>query len=276
MLAPCHPSLRRLRSALLLTSVLSACAKKGAPVDKHEPETVHIEQLPGPGVKLPNVHYPADLPYSQREEFATRRLLLANGFAETRDEWRRATAYQVVVVRGGAYLLLAQAPEAQDRALFQDGLKDRAQQVQVWAACGLLQLGDGEGARVLERLRREPWEEGQYAALIAARLLGKRGQAEAFETLAKAAAGRDELAVLMNLQPFVALQGRSYGGGQRVDVWPLYRRALASSDERILSVAVAQLVESGGAEAAPLLRTFIARPDAPAALRQQAEQSLLR
>lgn len=248
-------------------------------MDKHETrdnEPLRIESM-GPGVVLPKVQYPDDLPFSAWEVYATRQLLEANDFGDTRADWRRAAASQLAVLRAGGLLLLSESPEPKDRNLFETGLRDRYDAVCVWAARGLLRLGDARAREVLEALRTKAPAEGELAPLVASRLLAELHDAAAFETISHAAAQLPDLAaVLKNLAPFVALQGQRYAGGT-VDVWPLYSRALAAGDGRSETLALAQLDELAPPDAAPLLREYLARQPPPASsLRWRAERLLAR
>lgn len=257
-----------------------ACHQETIAMDKHGPsdkEPLRIDSM-GPDVVLPKIQYPDGMPFSAWEGYATRELLRANGFGNARDEWRRACASPLAVIRAGALLLLSESPDPADRGLFDAGLSDRYDAVRVWAARGLLQLGDPGGHRVLELLRRKQPADGEFAPLVASRVLGQHHDAAAFETIALAAVSLpDVIVVLKNLAPFVALQGQPYAPGATIDVWPLYARALAPGDGRGEALALAQLDELSPAGAARLLRAYLARQPPPSEpLKQRAERLLER
>lgn len=230
----------------------------------------------GHGIELPKVNYPDDMPFSGWEGHAARLLLQANGFGDTRDAWHQGAESPLALIRSTALLLLSQPPEQIDRARFEKGTRDRFDSVRVWAAYGLVRLGDTEAHRILEDLRSKQVADGEHAPLVASRLLAQLGEAAAFVIILKAAPVLpDFAAILRNLMPFVALEGQAYAPNATVDVWPLYQRALASGDSRIETIALAQLEELGNPASAHLLRTYLKRQPSPPLLRR-AERVLQR
>jgi hypothetical protein len=266
---------------LLAVAVAVACHRETIVMDKHDDQhasdtaPLRIDSM-GPDIVLPKIVYPDDLPFSAWEGYATGKLLQANGFGDTRDDWRRAAGSPLAVIRSGGLLLLSASPHPEDRDIFAAGLRDRYDAVRVWAARGLLALGDADARSILEGLRNRQPAEGEFAPLIASRLLGEHRDAAAFETISRAAVSLPDLAVVLkNLEPFVALQDQRYGADASVDVWPLYARGLAPGDGRAETIALAQLEEVAAPGAAPVLRDYLAREPPPSpSLRVRAQRLL--
>lgn len=236
--------------------------------------TLHIAQLEGEPVVIPEFDRPADLPYSQWEEHDLRQLLQANGYGATPAEWRRAAASSVWAVRDGAFALLARRSDPADAALFRRGQEDESPLTRVWAAYGLLRTGDADARAALEARSRDGQGTHLPAALSAARLLGELGDARAYQIIEQAMqAGKARYRVVMNALPFAALHGRPYAPGRNIDIWAFYDAALRDPDERTQNVALAQLAELRDPAAAPLLRAFLGRGPAPA-MRARAERVL--
>lgn len=244
-------------------------------MDKN-PETIHIAQMPGSPVVIPDVDL-EDVPLSRWEETMGRALLRANGYADDREGWRRAARESDVdVIREAALGLLAVQTRAEDRALLAERLVDRAPLARAWAAEGLIRLGEAGHIDVLQEVSRRPPAPGDSAAFVAARLLGAHGQAQAWPILADNMAGSAERHVIvMNTTTFFALHGASAGPGRTVDVWSFFQAALADPSEAVQHVAVAALAEERSAQALELLRRYVATGPAPA-LRYKAEEALRR
>jgi hypothetical protein len=198
---------------------------------------------------------PLDVPYSEWEAYRSQELLAANGFGDTRDEWRRAAGHSSGLIRSAATYLLSREPEPQDEALFRVGLEDTDQNVQSLAAYGLYKLGDESVVPTLETIAG--LDVNVYtAAPRAAGILGEIGEPAAFATI-EAAMDSElvyvRLFAIENAPPFVPLHGETYAPGKTIDIWALYRRALQDESSQVSSVARMELEELDSPEARRLL-----------------------
>jgi hypothetical protein len=216
---------------------------------------------PGEGITVTSdvvipSYEPLDVPYSQWEAFHNQELLAANGFGDTRAEWRRATGHSSGLLRSAAYSLLTQQPEPEDLALFRQGLEDTDKNVQSLSAYGLVRLGDSSAIQTLERIAQ--LDVNVYvAAMRAAGILGELGQPAAFDTIQRAMRsdlGYVRLFAIQNAPPFVPLDGQTFAPGQVIDIWELYRQALQDPSSQVRSVARMQLQELGSPQALELLQ----------------------
>jgi len=205
-----------------------------------------------PGIVIPSVAIPPGTAYSEREVQAQRALLRANGHDDTASGYRGAARADQPALRAAAFALLARDASDDDRVLFAQGAGDSDLAVRAYAAYGLERVAAGQGVPVLRDVAAHAPGFGEYGPLIAAALLAQLGDASGFPTVERAFATLGEThPVVDRLWPFARLRVPG--------VWPLYDRALASSDLVVREQALAQLREVGAPEAAPAVARLLAR-----------------
>lgn len=223
-------------------------------------EPIYLGTLDAEPLVIESVEWEQDTPFSAREAINARQVLAANGFERTPAHWRRAAASDNEVFRALGFLLLARQAQREDQRLFRTGLADVSPAVRVWAAWGVIQLGDASARSVLEDIARQKPDFGQYAPLMAIGLLGELGDAGAFALLEHHVRTLSERnAVIIYALPFAALHGQEYAPGKRIDIWVFYDTALRDSDERVVYVALEQSRELSDPASHPVLDGFIAR-----------------
>jgi hypothetical protein len=221
-------------------------------------KVVHIDELEGDEVELPDTGLPPDLPPSQWESFVYRDLLGANHYPDSPEGWRRAARSSVDAIRDAAFHFLARHPDARDEALLHAALSHRDGEVRVWAAFALLRLGHAERRTVLEEASRGAPTTSQREPIVAARLLGELGEPSSFAPFLKwmkQSALRAQ--VVTNVLPFAALHGRPYAPGRNIDIWDFYKKALIECDGSIQSIVLAELRELRRPESVPVLKAYL-------------------
>ncbi len=223
----------------------------GSPAETASVTPISIES----GVELPE-YEPLDLPYSEWGAHRSQELLTANGFGETKNEWRRAADHSSGLIREAAVYLLVKQPEPMDEALFSKGLEDIDETVQSLSAYGLVRLGRDSAESTLQRIAQQD-PDAFLAAPLAASLLAELGDPSAFDTMIQAMTnqyGYVRLIAMQYMPSFVSLHSQITSSGQANDVWSVYCQALGDEDGQVRAVAEMQLEELDLPEALATLK----------------------
>ncbi len=238
-----------------------------------DPKSIFIAELEAQPLNLTlGEPIPLETPFIDRPTLTYQRLLRDNGFAETPSQWRLAAAGPHEMLRAAAYAVLADLAEEQDRPIFERGILD-ATPGRVYAAWGLIRLGDDSGRGVLERELGENPRPGRYGPFIAAGFLARLGDPTAFAVIADHFETSEEPhnILMFGVMPFAALHGREYRPGKTIDIWALYHEALQKDADVANFVALQQLEELDDSAGVPLIEALLQRVDVLPYVRNAAE-----
>jgi HEAT repeat protein len=224
-----------------------------------------------------NLNIPAPdqpLSYADGESYKYRSLLEGNGIALTDDALIAALRHPISALGAAA------AHELGDRNVhaaipaLTRALASSDDLLEVEAAYALARMGEASGNDTLVAcLGRQL--DAYVSPPIAAGYLARIGNAHGFWVVNRAFdVETARLLACKQLFFFVPFQGETLDDGQRVDVFPLYARALSAGDVYVQSQALAQLRELRPPDARPALEAYVASDASDDVLRRDAQTIL--
>jgi hypothetical protein len=205
---------------------------------------------------------PADLPYSEIEDFRQREILKANGIGLAEHELVLALEHPTNILQAAAaHTLGAVGSRAANRQLLQL-MSSPDDLVKVEAAYALARIGVEAGIDGLRDCLSLPLE-GYIAAPLAAGFLARLNDERGFQTIVRGLDSRfPEIRMIACKQIyfFIRWHGERDPNGQRIDVYQQFGKALQDSNEDIAWQALVQIRQISAAELRSLLVDFVAKP----------------
>ena len=217
-------------------------------------ENISLEM---PNLDVPNP--PSDLTYTDYEDFLNREILNANGITLSEAEIIAALEHSSSIMQAAAAHTLGSLSSQAAATPLKGLLTSSSDLVKVEAAYALARLEISEGRETLINCLDYPLD-AYFCPPIAAGYLAKLGDPQGYQTIAGSLDIDNaviKMAACKQLYFFLPFDGQEDKGGNPIDVFHEFGRALDAPDANIQWQALAQLREIRSPKSVPILERYI-------------------